>query len=624
MTFKDFIFKNTMRNKSLYLAYFLSTLTTVMTFFAFSVFSNHPILQSSDMNQVVVIGMNVASVIIYLFSFFYVLYSMDIFLQSRKKEFGLLLIQGMSPKQLRKMVFQENTIVGFLATVIGILIGLIFSQLLLFLSKSILGIYLPFYFPLTSMIVTFIAFSLLFVIISFFIQIKIPKMDVQELLKSDDLGKGLLKPSKTKSLLAILMIAIGYFIALNVKGVQVAVALIPVTTLVILGSHFLFNQFSVLMISYFKKRKDRFWKKTNMLVYSDLGFRMKDNARSFFLVSVITTVAFAAIGSLAGFKEMSYSSVDAMTYDFYLSDIDGKKEELAKSLEAVQTEVDNQSLDMTELRLKIVNVPSSEKLNGYRVISISTYNELAKFIGNKKIVDDSKTYRVDAKNSRLQSSDKQHYLKELPVPDNESVSVENLFVEKEVIPGFQNVYVVPKTVYQSYIKTYGVQQEIGWLADKKTHDKQVSVANRLEDIEGLQSKALIIQSITDIYTPVLFVGFFIGAIFFVSAGSFLYFRLYSDMAVDTEKFKIVYKLGFSRKEMKKTVYKQVAILFFTPIIVSSIHGLVALKAMYALFDETLQPTAFVVIGAFIMIQLVYYLVAREFYFRKLYQEVTSD
>ncbi|UNM88712.1 ABC transporter permease [Vagococcus sp. CY52-2] len=624
MTFKEFIYKNTIRNKPLYLAYFLSTLTTVMTFLTFLTFSNHPSLGESSMHPFVIVGMNLSSSIIYIFSFFYVLYSMDIFLQSRKKEFGLLLIQGMSPKQLRKMIFQENTIVGFFATVIGILAGLIFSQVLLFLSKKILMVQLAFYFPLKSIVITFVAFTILFFLSSFFIQFKIPKMDIQELIKSEDLGKEEIKSSKIKSIFALLFIGMGYAIALYAQGMQVFVAMIPVVLIVIIGTYFLFNQLSILVVTQLQKNKQRFWKKTNMLVYSDLVFRMKDNARSFFLVAIITTVVFAAIGSLAGLKEMTVASVNAMTYDFYLSDSDGNQERLVNNLEAVQSKMDNQDLNMTELRMKVVYVPESKNQNGYRVISTNGYNNIAKYTKNKKILDTNQSYRLNIDSNLLSGQPQTSYLKELPLPDGTSVSVNNFEVEKVVLPGFQNVYVVPKTVYSQFAKKYGIQQEIGWMGNPKDHDQQLKVATHLKEIEGLQSKPLIIESITETYTPVLFVGFFIGAIFFVSAGSFLYFRLYSDMVVDIQKFKIVYKLGLSRKEIKKTVYRQVGILFFTPIIVSSVHGLVALKAMYALFNQRLQMMAFMIIGLFLVIQIIYYLIASHFYFRKLYQEVTIE
>jgi len=103
MTFRQFAFNNVLRNKRLYAAYFLSSMFTVMVFFTFAIFAFHPELIS--INDSVTQGMAVAGGIIYVFSFFFILYSMSSFLQSRKKEFGLLIIQGMSNSQIRWMVF---------------------------------------------------------------------------------------------------------------------------------------------------------------------------------------------------------------------------------------------------------------------------------------------------------------------------------------------------------------------------------------------------------------------------------------------------------------------------------------------------------------------------------------
>src|SRR5690625_2429412 len=112
MTFRQFAFNNVFRNKRLYAAYFLSSLVTVMVFFTFANFAFHPTLAGEDMNANVTQGLLVAGGIIYIFSFFFVLYSMSSFLQSRKKEFGLLFIHGISNRQIRWMVFLENIVIG--------------------------------------------------------------------------------------------------------------------------------------------------------------------------------------------------------------------------------------------------------------------------------------------------------------------------------------------------------------------------------------------------------------------------------------------------------------------------------------------------------------------------------
>src|SRR5690625_7243428 len=110
MTFRQFAFNNVFRNNRLYVAYFLSSLFTVMIFFTFAIFAFHPALTGEDMNTNVTQGMLVAGGIIYVFSFFFILYSMSSFLQSRKKEFGVLIILAMSDRQIRWMVFLANKI----------------------------------------------------------------------------------------------------------------------------------------------------------------------------------------------------------------------------------------------------------------------------------------------------------------------------------------------------------------------------------------------------------------------------------------------------------------------------------------------------------------------------------
>ena len=550
MRFKEFVFKNTIRNKILYMAYFFSTLVTVMTFFTFAVFAFHPSL-NGNLHMAVKTGMTVSAVIIYLFSFFYVLYSMDIFLQSRKKEFGLLLIQGMSPKQLRKMVFQENTIIGFFATVVGSIVGIFFSQLILWLSKVTMHVDLGFYFPTKAIVVTFVSFLLLFVLISFFIQFKIPKMDVQELLKSEDLGKGAVEASVLKSIAGVLLIGVGYAVALYVEGMQVVMAMVPVIVLVILGTKLLFNQVSVYVVNLLKKNENRFWKKTNMIVFSDLSFRMKDNARSFFLVAVITTVAFSAIGTLTGFKEMSLKGVNMDPYDFSYQVNADDETKGSQEITALKESFNKHNVEADEYVLNAVTmtgVDGRQDMN-VKILSASNYNKVAKKIGEDEItVDSSKAISIKDKNApdftQGMGGEKATQL----TLNNQELRIEEVEVNKVVYPSFGNLYVVADETYEAVAKDNQVSPFYAWLVTKGSYGEQLAVGKDFAEPNGIQFKVFMKQMITDSFAPVLFIGFFIGIIFFISAGSFLYFRLYSDMNVDIQKFKMVHKLGFSKKK----------------------------------------------------------------------------
>ncbi|WP_086350399.1 FtsX-like permease family protein [Candidatus Enterococcus clewellii] len=609
MNFRQFVIRNTMRNKRLYMAYFLSTLFSVMVFFTFTGFAFHPAL-SDGLNASAQKGMLAAAIIIYGFSFFFVLYSMDVFIQSRKKEFGLLMIQGMSPKQLKRMVFIENLVIGFFATFVGSIAGIFFSQFILFVSNKLIHVNLAFYFPLQALIITIVSFALLFFAISFFIQFRLPKLSLQTLLKAGDMGKGSLKGSFVKGVLAILLIGGGYGIALLVPGQLVPIVMIPVIFLVVVGTRFLFNQLSVWSIEKLKSSQKIFWKKTNMVVFSDLAFRMKDNARSFFLVSIISTVAFAAIGTLYSFQQMILESTDSMPYEFQLS---GEEAEVAPILSEFSDLLDQKGVQTERGDYKIYT-----DQNQVSYIKESEYNRLAQIAEQPSIQTNGQAVQLIF-DTQFSGAGDAGNINQVVLPDQQTLPVARAEKEK-VLSLFGTAVVVPDEMNLD-----GTTYTVGTVWEPKdiSREEMIALGKTQDGKYQFTGKTYMAQSIIDSYKPILFVGVFIGIVFFVSAGSFLYFRLYSDMDVDIEKFKMIYKLGLTKKELKKMINQQVGILFFTPIIVSVIHGIVALSAMYHIFNQTMQLAGWQVLGAFILIQVVYYLIARIFYFKKVYQMVQA-
>lgn len=607
MNFNQFVIRNTIRNKHLYMAYFLSTLFSVMVFFTFTVFAFHPSL-ASGLNKNARIGMLTAAVIIYAFAFFFVLYSMDVFIQSRKKEFGTLMIQGMSPKQLKKMVFIENLVIGFFATIIGSIAGILFSQIILWLSNQLIHVNFSFYLPVKAFGVTLLSFAILFLAISFFIQLKLPKLKLQELLKAGDLGKGTIKSSKIKTVLAVVLIALGYAIALVTKGTMIIYVMIPVIVLVVIGTRFLFNQLSVSIIEGLKKKKTIFWKKTNMVVFSDLAFRMKDNARSFFLVSIISTVAFAAIGTLYGFNNMILKSINENPYEFEMS---GKTEDFVSSDQEFSKYLADHEIQAEKISISKFTNPTEN----VTFVKASEYNQLAKLINQKELDPTKSAIQIESGNSF--NSNNENKLSTVTLPNQSTLSIET--VEKStVLSAYNPTVIVPD---ETDLNGLEVSTTTVWQPKNVSYNQLVAIGKAQENNHLLLAKTYTQQSIIDNFAPVLFVGIFIGIVFFVSAGSFLYFRLYSDLDVDVEKFKMIYKMGLSKRELKKMINQQVGILFFTPIIVSVIHGAVALTAMYHIFNQGMQLAGWQVLGTFILIQVVYYLIARIFYFKKVYRLV---
>lgn len=75
------------------------------------------------------------------------------------------MIIGMSNRQLKKLILIENLIIGFLAVMLGILLGLSISKLfLLYLSKLFYMNLTELYFPVKAILLTVVSFMILFLI----------------------------------------------------------------------------------------------------------------------------------------------------------------------------------------------------------------------------------------------------------------------------------------------------------------------------------------------------------------------------------------------------------------------------------------------------------------------------
>ncbi|UFJ39229.1 ABC transporter permease [Brevibacillus humidisoli] len=164
MTFRQFAFYNVIRNKRLYAAYFLSSAFSVMIFFIYAMFIFHPDVKEGVFREIAIRGMEAAEYVIYVFSFFFIFYSVRAFLKSRKREFGILMMHGMTRSQLNKLIFLENILIGLAATVTGMIAGMLFAKLFLMIgAKAIIMESLPFHLSWKALLLTFGAFTVLFV-----------------------------------------------------------------------------------------------------------------------------------------------------------------------------------------------------------------------------------------------------------------------------------------------------------------------------------------------------------------------------------------------------------------------------------------------------------------------------
>lgn len=551
------------------------------------------------------------------------------------------MLHGMSHQQLHQLIFFENMLIGIPSILAGIGLGMVFSKLFLLVSGSLLGVEhtLSLYFPLKSMGVTAISFFVLFLLISLFTSKMVKMNELVELIKSEEKPKPEPKASVWISLLAIILIGAGYsavhycIVAVDFMSLKQLLLLVGVGVLLIVcGTYFFFTQLCVYVIYTLKNRETTFFKRTNLLVISELAFRMKDNARTFFIVTIISAVSFTAIGVCTAIANPELAK-SATPYAFTYRSDNGNTQEKSH-IEEIKKQ-----LKESGFSYKLVATKFKRSQNGPVLINLSTYNEYAKKLGYEieKLTNETESIAILPKKNPTSAEDQKTLeLKhgELEVP---------LSVQKTIyIPEFaeiDNPFIVSDAVYS---KVLNVQQE-GVLRDYtiygfiiKNWPETSAISTKLMKFIGTSQDDY--YAFSSLYVKWLELkqqngllsisSVLVGIVFFVFTLSFLYFRLFTDLERDKEQYQMLSKLGLRQKELKQIVTRQMMILFFLPIVVAIVHSSFAFITFHQLGQTVSRElsviqSSIVVLVSFICMQIIYFLIIRNHYIKRICTKIYS-
>ncbi|WP_440119172.1 ABC transporter permease [Paenibacillus sp. QZ-Y1] len=649
MNFRQFAINNVVRNKRIYLAHFLSSTFSVMIFFTYALLLFHPDLKdglkgsSRTVTLLANQGFVIAEVIIFIFSFLFLLYSVGSFLKTRKKEFGIFLIIGMTRKQMNRLLFMENMCIGLAAIIVGIGLGIVFGKLILLICGSMLAVEnsLRFYFPLKGIALTAGAFLLLFVVIAMSSSLLIRKGSLIDLVKSEEKPKPEPKASRFLSLLSIVLIAGGYAGVFSFVWVTFSFPLLfGSVVFVIAGTYLLFTQLSVYAIRALKNNRRLFFRKTNLLFLSELTYRMKDNAIMFFMVSVISASAFTGIGTMLAIADPGLSS---MTNPYAFS--------YQNSWNTPSSERHIQQIEETLIEHEVPYQKGSYKPlydnNGGYIIKLSEYNHLSKALGygERSLETDNDSFRTP---SNLSSRKELRALAERGVPEQTTIDImvgENhreqinlTLPETEIVIPLENktdIYVVSNAFYDKLNKVAFEGEDFysnkitlfvvaDWMGTRSFAPNLINSIQSEEMTEGYFTvNSLVVDWLNSKQTNgiILILSGLIGIVFFTFAASFTYFRLYADLERDEQQYRMIGKMGLSRPELRKIVTRQLLLMFFLPIALAIIHSSVAFVALQQLVDFSVIGYTLRIFLVFALMQVLYFLLVRWRYLRNMYTKL---
>ncbi|MCC0645316.1 MULTISPECIES: FtsX-like permease family protein [unclassified Clostridioides] len=631
MNIKQFAINNISRNIKAYLGYLASIVISSSLLFSFIMFTSHPGLDIAQFPDYLKEGLKMSKIIAYLFLFFFVFYSVSVFLKSRYKEFGILYITGISKRQVMKLVLIENIVINIVSSVIGIIVGLIFSKIFLVTMSTFLELSpLEFYIPLNAMFSTLIYFMVLAILTSIFTSFIIKENQVLKLLKGTKTPKPEPKTSLILAILSICLFIIAYYSAVtSTDQYTTYLRLVPVTSLTIVATYLFFSQFSVYFIKKLKMKKSFYRSNTNMLWISNLIYKVKDNARIFFLITITSAVAFTAIGTVYSFWKdvkrqinLIYPSTiyySTMTLHNDTNKPDSKEKDKER-MSFIENKLKKEGIDYARVNGEFKTVFPKKSDFNVRIMKESKYLEITKTIGVKPIsFEDNES--ISLFSSSLPGDKK---VKENVIIGNRSLKVAKQ-VEECVMPAYyKNMYVVKDNFYDSIKSKFIIDRFSTFEVEDSS--KTIDICRQFEDKFDNESrmqpylffsKELMIETGKLTYSTFMFLAVFIGLIFFVTTSSFLYNKFYMDCQIDKKKYEQLNKLGMTYKEIKRASTIEIGIVFLLPYVVAVVHSVFALTALKNSFDIEVASSAVLVMGSLFIVQIVYFLLIRNNYLKEI-------
>ncbi|WP_067842675.1 FtsX-like permease family protein [Amphibacillus sediminis] len=614
MSFNHIVIQNILRDKWTYISYFLSSVFSILVFFFFLITAFHPMMDAIDPHSSLGITMILCSIIIYTFSFVFIIYSMLAFLKKKTKSLGVFIISGASTKQVQKMVFRENMLIAIAAIITAIVVGVIVSPLFLMVVKNVLeadsfGMYVP----VQAIAMTFILFSVLFLIVSKITTRFIKKEKAVRLLKADVTQEKLILPTPWRLLLSILVSAA---LLLPFKFSPDIIDSLGIVYFIILFISLLMTIYIVLTQGIWftiriLQKSSAYYRKTNMLFVSNLQAKGNSHAHVIYLLSILLVAVFVTTSVLySSYYNVKENTEAVYPYSFqYISLPDNPLEKEQQDIEFMETTLEQtvgnfdayQSAFKTDedRRIGFMSNANFNALGTHQAITLND-NEYYVVAGNEGIIPNT-----DA------------------IQDYVDDTLQYVGLEERMIlsTGFRAVYyIIPDAIYEAinYPEYHVFAYELEDWTEKRDLAEKIESQIMTEPGESyVASKISLYADELFVKRILFFIGFMLSLIFLSAAMSILYFYLQTSLAGEKEKYLGIRKIGLSMKEISVIVTRELAILIFVPFTIATILLFIVLFSI----RDSLSPAFFqmttVGVGIILLLFTLSFFIIRKAYLIKL-------
>ena len=638
---------NLKKNHSLYLPYALTTIMVTMILYITHALSAMPELSTLRGGGAIAQTLGFGVIVVQLVALLTILYANAFVTKNRLKEYGLYSILGLDRKNIQLLSFIELLLFSVVSVGLGVVLGIVFHRFSFAVLFKLIRIPIGIEYSMQLGSIGFVLISMAFIFgVVFFLNatkmyMSRPLEMLSEKKKGETKGRFIL----LRALIGAVLLGGAYYMSQTIEAPVAALySFFVAVLLVVLATYILFDAGSIALLSLLQKNKRLFYQPTNFISISNLKFRMRKNAAGLASICILSTMVLVTLATTVALQtgtadllKKSYpTDYSATAFVEDTSTIPQLSEQISKIKAQSKGTVTNEMNYLSVLRaaksmeggVDIEGVyPGDSPAAFITFLSADDYNRI--FGTNFKLGDNEAVLglvkgadknvlaiRVNGQltlqvKEMIATSGFKEKLPQLPyVADNIYVAVvkdPSKMIDGKLGRGFY--YALWNTSTDTEAKTEEFEAYANVLEAKD--DDFITVGSRedaAKDIYGFMGS-------------LLFVGALLSVAFFIGAVLVIYYKQISEGYEDRDRFVILQKLGIDQKTIKKSINRQVLIVFFLPLVTAFIHTAFAFK-MYRkiiqLFgvDGNVTLNATIVIGAiFVVVYLIVYQITSRSYYK---------
>ncbi len=651
MSLSKLVLRSMKKNMKHYYLYFFALIFSVTLYFSFVTLQNNSaVWDAVQMSGTATAGFKAATYILYFIVLFFVLYANHLFMKRRSKEIGLYQLIGMTKGLIVRLLAIENILLFVGAVILGMLAGFfssrVFAMILLrVLEKEAL---VTMTFSTQALQQSMIVFTILLLIVLIQMAWMIHRVSLLSLFtaakQADERVRRFSALQMAIGFMGLVLIAYGYYASTKLFDIESAgnlfinMIIILATTI---GGTFLVFRFSVAFImNTIRLKKKGHLSIQDVLALTPIMHRMKSNAKSLTLITVLTGVSLG----VTTLSYISYYSSEASAYsqvpgDFIL--LEGQGMSFLNTLEK-----NNIAYDKVDYRLQGVTASVGQLMSKKQqdnplydmegtiyTIPLSDYKKSvpeASLSGNDVILTNYGGYMAEMfplekdRDVEVSAGELEETFHVVDVHDKSIISgivtaggggpifvvtddmFKSLTTQSEYYPWHQqsSITIAAKEDLVMAEKLY-VQTNAGVITTKDHEGKtqqytQSSYEEKRKD--NIESLGLTI-----------FTTAFLGLAFLMTTGSILYFKQMSEAEEERGSYTILRKIGFAEKDIMRGIYMKQAFNFGVPLIIGLLHSYFAVKSGWFLFGTELTAPLWIAMCCYIALYTIFAILSVGYY-----------